>query len=96
MFVEPNEAFYRRVMSTPPRALTVPSIIAPHAGRPDFEGAELAQINEVRQRVAMAAAAVKNAAAIEAAAQQQAAQAAAAAAQAAAQAHIAHGQPMAM
>lgn len=96
VFVEPHDAFYRRVMSTPMRPLQVPSIIAPHAGRPDFEAAELQQISEVRQRVAQAVAAVKNAAAIEQAAQQQAAQAAAAAAQAAAQGVITHGQPMAM
>jgi hypothetical protein len=138
VFVEPHDAFYRRIAATPPRALAAPSIIAPHVGRPEFEGAELAQINEVgggagaaggwdggaggrgaqqagvwrsgpdhpdhprphhaqvRQRVAQAAAMVKNAAAIEAAAAQQAAQAAAAAAHNAAHNVIAQGQPMAM
>ncbi|KIZ04869.1 putative Protein AF-9 like protein [Monoraphidium neglectum] len=98
VFSEPHEAFYRRLMSTPQRALQarVPSIIGPHAGRPENEAAELQLINEARQRVAQAVATVKNAAAIEQQAAQQAAQAAAAAAAAAAQGVITHGQPMGM
>ncbi|KAI8468593.1 MAG: yeats-domain-containing protein [Monoraphidium minutum] len=96
VFSEPHEGFYRRVMATPMRALQAPSILTGHVGRPENEAAELQQISEVRQRVAMAAAAVKNAAALEQQAAQAAAQAAAAAAAAAAQGVVQQGQPMAM
>jgi len=48
VFSEPHEAFYRRIMATPQRALTAPSILTGHVGRPEFEGKELQQITEVR------------------------------------------------
>ena len=86
VFVDPHEAFHRRIAATPPRAPPAPSSVAAHVGgRPDFEAAELALIAEARHRVAAAVAAAKNAAAAEAAAARHAAAAAAAAAQAAAQ-----------
>lgn len=73
VFVDPHEAFHRRIAATPPRAPPAPSSVAAHVGgRPDFEAAELALIAEARHRVAAAVAAAKNAAAAEAAAARQA------------------------